>query len=144
MGMNRNKIRDWFRYEWRDYMADLRDIIQALHHAGGWITLGLILMMVAVVAVWFITGLGFGETNASNSISLSSRHCQPVSNFSGVLLFIDVVMMFLLGVMALGEMLQVLSRLRQGYPPQPRWVTMLAAGMVVVGVAGIVYMRFIC
>ncbi|GAB2181042.1 hypothetical protein DLREEDagrD3_12650 [Denitratisoma sp. agr-D3] len=144
MAWDPEKFRRWFRNELRDYLADVRDIIDALRHAEGWVALGLILAVLSVVAVWFITGLGFGGINVEGSLNLGSRHCRPISNFSGVVMFVDVVMMFLFGIMAIGEMLQVLERLRLGDPPQHRWVVLLTLGMLVSGVAGIVYMRIIC
>jgi hypothetical protein len=142
--MNLEKLGKQLRSEWRDYVADFRDIIEALHHAEGWVTLGLVLGVIAVIAVWFITGLGFDQVTLTGSIRLTDRTCNPVTNFSGVLLFIDAVMMFLLGIMAIGEMLLLLDRMRKGLPSQPRQVAVLAISMLVVGVAGIVYMRAIC
>ena len=142
--MNLDKLGKQLRSEWRDYVADFRDIIEALHHAEGWVTLGLVLGVIAVIAVWFITGLGFDQVTLTGSIRLTDRSCNPVTNFSGVLLFIDAVMMFLLGIMAIGEMLLLLDRVRKGLPSQPRQVAVLAFSMLVVGVAGIVYMRAIC
>lgn len=144
MALDMEKLRRQLRREWRDYMADFRDIVEALHHAEGWITLGLVLAVIGVVAVWFITGLGFDQVTLVGSFRLTGRTCNPVSNFSGVLLFIDAVMMFFLGIMAIGEMLLVLERLRKGRPAQPRQVAILAISMLIVGVAGIVYMRAIC
>ena len=142
--MNLDKLGKQLRSEWRDYVADFRDIIEALHHAEGWVTLGLVLGVIAVIAVWFITGLGFDQVTLTGSIRLTDRTCNPVTNFSGVLLFIDAVMMFLLGIMAIGEMLLLLDRVRKGFPSQPRQVAVLAISMLIVGVAGIVYMRAIC
>jgi cytochrome bd-type quinol oxidase subunit 1 len=144
MAFDLEKLGQQLRNEWRDYMADFRDIIDALRHVEGWVTLGLVLGVIAVIAVWFITGLGFDQVTLVGSFRLSGRTCNPVNNVNGVLLFIDAFMMFFLGIMAIGEMLLLLDRVRKGDPSQPRQVAILAISMLVVGVFGIVYMRAIC
>ncbi len=144
MALDLEKLGRQLRREWRDYLADFRDIVEALRHVEGWITLGLIFGVLIVIALWFNTGLGFDQVTLVGSFRLSGRTCNPVSNVAGVLLFIDAFMMFFLGIMAIGEMLLLLDRVRKGQAPQPRQVALLAIGMLVVGIAGIAYMRAIC
>ncbi len=52
--------------------------------------------------------------------------------------------MVLLAIMSLGEMMRLLNRMQSGQPKEPRQVAVPAFAMLVVGTAGIVYMRYIC
>ncbi|MBI4985411.1 MAG: hypothetical protein HZC24_08735 [Rhodocyclales bacterium] len=50
----------------------------------------------------------------------------------------------MLAILALGEMMRLLDRVRLRLPKEPRRVAVPAAMMLAVGTAGIIYMRFIC
>jgi hypothetical protein len=142
--MDWDRFREQLRREAREYLADIRDIIEALHRAEGWIALGLVIAAVVVVNTWFITGLGFSPIPSTTGGSGLWRTCSPITNRNALILGLDAVVMLLLAVFAVGEMMAVLSRMRQGRPAEPRLVAGLAAGMLVFGIAGIVFMRMIC
>ncbi len=143
---------DWDRLqrqlarEAREYLADIRAFAEALKRAEGWFTLGLVLAVIFMLVVWFITGLGFDRLNMAIS-ALGQSHgriCRPLADFAALLIIIDATTMCLLAVVALGEMMRLLDRVRQGLPKEPRKVAVPAAFMLVVGIAGIIYMRSIC
>ena len=129
-----------------EYLTDLRNFAQALKRAEGWFTLGLVLAVILMLVVWFITGLGFDRLNEAIS-ALGQSHgriCRPLKDFSALVLIINAVMLVMLAGLALGEMMQLLDRIRNRLPRNPRRVAIAAALMLVVGTAGIVYMRAIC
>jgi uncharacterized membrane protein YidH (DUF202 family) len=132
--------------EAREYLADLRNMAEALKRAEGWFTLGLVLAVVFMIAVWFITGLGFDRLNLAISALGEShgRMCRPLEDLQAMIIIIDAVTMTLLAVLALGEMMRLLDRIRRGIPKEPRRVAVPAALMLAVGIAGIIYMRVIC
>jgi len=143
---------DWHRLERRlareahEYLADLRAFAEALKRAEGWFTLALVLAVVFMLAVWFITALGFDRLNLAIS-ALGQSHgriCRPLADFAALAIIIDATTMCLLAVVALGEMMRLLDRVRQGLPKDPGKVATPSAVMLVVGIAGIVYMRAIC
>ena len=143
---------DWDRLQRRlaqeahEYLADLRHFAEALKRAEGWVTLGLVLAVIFMLAVWFITALGFDRLNAAIA-ALGQSHgriCRPIDDFSALVIVIDAVVLVLLSVLALGEMMRLLDRIRLGRPKEPRRVAIPAALMLATGTAGIIYMRVIC
>ena len=132
--------------EAREYLADLRTFGEALKRTEGWVTLGLILAVIFMLVVWFITGLGFDRLNIAIA-ALGQSHgriCRPLGDFSALIIVLDLVVMLSLAVLTLGEMMRLLDRIRRGLPRMPREVALPAALMLVVGIAGIVFMRSIC
>lgn len=146
MTLDWDKLERRLRQEAREYFADLRNFREALKRTEGWVTLGLILAVIFMLVVWFITGMGFDRLNAVIAALGQSRGrvCRPLSDFSALIIVIDAVAMTLLAVLTLGEMMRLLNRMNKGLPKQPRLVAVPAALMLVVGIAGIVYMRAIC
>lgn len=132
--------------EAHEYLADLRNIGEALKRAEGWVTLGLVLAVVLMAVVWFITALGFDRLNLVLSALGQShgRTCRPLENFSALVLLINAVVLGMLAVLALGEMMRLLDRIRMRLPKRPRSVAVPAALMLVTGIGGIIYMRAIC
>ena len=132
--------------EAREYLADLRNFREALKRTEGWITLALVLAVIFMMVVWFITALGFDRLNMVIS-ALGQSHgkiCRPLTDFSAMVIVIDAVTLAMLTVLALGEMMRLLDRVRQGLARQPRLVAVPAALMLAVGTGGIIYMRAIC
>ncbi|MDO8932323.1 MAG: hypothetical protein Q7U97_08020 [Rhodocyclaceae bacterium] len=144
--MDWEKLQKRLAQEAYEYLADLRNMAQALKRAEGWFTLGLVLAVIFMLVVWFITGLGFDRLNlAINALGQShGRICRPLGEFSAMVIVINAVTMSMLAVLALGEMMRLLDRVRRGLPKQPRSVALPAALMLAVGTAGIVFMRYIC
>ena len=143
---------DWERLgrelarEAREYLADIRNILEALRRVEGWITLGLILAVLFMAAVWFITGLGFDRLN---DIAISFRvwrpvHCKPLTDLNAMVVVLNALVLGLLALTALGEMMELLDRMRHGLPKEPRRVAYPAFSMLIVGSAGIAFMRYIC
>lgn len=144
--MARETLRQRLRREAYEYLADLRTFYEGLKRAEGWFTLALLLAVLFMVAVWFITGLGFDRLNqaVSDLGQPRGRVCRPLGDFEALVIIIDAMLMFLLAIVALGEMMRLLNRVQQGLPREPRKVMIPAAIMLITGVAGISYMRHIC
>ena len=144
--MDRPRLRARLAREAREYLAELRELREALKRAEGWVTLGLILAVIIMLVVWFITALGFDRLNqVVSSLGQSrGRICRPLGDFAAIAIVIDAVAMFMLAVLALGEMMRLLDRLRDGRPKDARQVAIPAAFMLLTGTAGIVFMRLIC
>ncbi|HEX8964268.1 MAG TPA: hypothetical protein VF801_14790 [Rhodocyclaceae bacterium] len=144
--MARETLRQRLRREAYEYLADLRTFANALKRAEGWFTLALLLAVLFMVAVWFITGLGFDRLSQAVSElgAPRGRVCRPVQDFDALVMILNAMLMFLLAIVSLGEMMRLLDRVQKGQPREPRKVAGPAALMLVVGVAGIAYMRYIC
>jgi formate hydrogenlyase subunit 3/multisubunit Na+/H+ antiporter MnhD subunit len=142
----RESLRERLRREAREYLADLRQFADALRRVEGWVTLGLLVLVGIISIEWFITGLGFDRLNpiAGTFGVWRPRLCRPMDDIPALIVIIDATAMVLLSVMTLGEMMRLLDRVRQGLPKRPREVALPAVAMLIVSVAGIVYMRFIC
>lgn len=146
MAINWGGIGRQLAREAREYLADVRAIVESLRRIEGWITLGLILAVIFMVVVWFITGLGFDRLN---DIATSFRvwrpvHCKVLTDMNAIVIVLDALAMGMLALMALGEMMSLLDRTRRGLPQEPRRVAIPAFFMLLVGIAGIAYMRYIC
>lgn len=146
MALDWEKLERRLRQEAREYLADLHNFAQALRRVEGWVTLGLILAVAFMVVVWFITGLGFDRLNQVVSALGQSRGrvCRPLTDFAALVIILDAVTLAMLAVMALGEMMQLLDRIKRGLPKRPRMVAIPAMLMLVTGIAGIAYMRYVC
>lgn len=144
--MDLETLRQRLAQEAREYLADLRNLRRALTHIEGWVTLALVLAVIVMMVVWFITGLGFDRLNMVISALGQSRGkiCRPLSDFAAMVIIIDAVALAMLAILALGEMMRLLDRVREGLPREPRKVALPAALMLAVGIAGIIYMRYIC
>lgn len=145
--MNWDDLQRQLAREARDYLADLREIIESLRYVEGWIALGLVFAVIAMTVFWFITSLGFNPTNEHISrllVTFGQYPCAPVSNVAGAVIFIDLGMLILLAAMTLGSMFGLLNRIRQGLPREPRELIVLSSLMLVVGIGGIIFMRSVC
>lgn len=144
--MDGKRLRQRLRHEAHEYLSDLRHFRDSLRRAEGWFTLGLVLAVVFMLVVWFINGLGFDRLNYAVSALGQSRGriCKSLGDFDAMVIVIDAVVMCMLAILALGEMMRLLDRVRLRLPKEPRRVAVPAAMMLAVGTAGIIYMRFIC
>jgi hypothetical protein len=144
--MNWESFKKQLRREVSEYLADLRNIRDALRHVEGWITLALVLAVIFMMAVWFIVGLGFDRLAfVAGALGVSrSRVCMPLSDINAMIIIMDAMAMGLLAVMALGEMMRLLDRVRKGLPSEPRKVAVPSFFMLLVGIGGIIFMRAIC
>lgn len=144
--MNREKLGRRLRRELDEYLADLRAFREGLRHLEGWLTLCLLVAVAFMMAVWFVTGLGFDRLNSLTGElgAWRPRICRPLDDFNAVALIIDSLLMLLLAIVTIGEMMRLLDRKRTGQPAQYPAVAIPAFLMLLAAIAGIIYMRMIC
>ncbi len=145
--MNWEKLRRQLAREAYEYMADLRALKEGLKSAEGWIALGLFVAALIIMVVWAVVSIGFSPPNEEMQVfmrKMGIRECRPVSNFSGVLIFVDMFMMLFLTAITLGNVLNVIARVKRGYPREPRDLIISSVMMLTVGIGGIIYMILIC
>jgi hypothetical protein len=133
--------------EARGYLADLREIREDLRSKEGWIALALVIAAVLIAGAWVLFSLGFNPANdtiTANLRRLGLYTCRPISNFSGVILFINLVLLVFLTAITLGNIVRMLARVRRGWPREPRDLIISASLMLAMGIGGITYMRWIC
>ncbi len=145
--MARETLKARLAREAREYLADLRELRDDLKSAEGWIAFFLLLAAALIAAAWFVVSLGFNPANEHiNSwlYRLGLHSCRPLDNFSGVVIFVDFVLLIFLTVISLGNALNMMRRVRRGQPRRPRDLIVSAALMLVAGIGGIVFMRWVC
>lgn len=145
--MDWDKLKLQLAREASEYLADLRDIREGLRSAEGWIALGLLVTAILIAAIWFIVSLRFNPANdhvSSFIASLGLRSCRPIDNFSGVIMFVDMIMMVFLTVISLGNVLNMMRQVKEGRPREPRDLIVSASLMLLVGIGGIVFMLWVC
>lgn len=144
--MNRKNIREQLRREVSEYLADFRMFGEALQRVEGWIALGLILAVVAVFAVWFVSGLGFDRLNSvAGSFNIwRPRFCRPLGDFSALIFVVMGVVMTFLAMMTLGEMMTLLDRVTRQRPAQAQHVAWPAGFMLIIAVIGFIYADTLC
>ena len=144
---------DWVNFkkqlarEASEYLADLREIRDDLKSAEGWIAFGLIVMAALMTIAWLIVSLGFNPENEHISAllyKLRLRSCRPIDKFSGVIVFVDFFLLLFLTVITLGNSVRMAARVKRGWAREPRDLIISALLMLVVGIGGIIYMRWIC
>jgi hypothetical protein len=145
--MNWEKIKRQLAREANEYLADLREIRDDLKSAEGWIAFALVVLAALMTIAWLIVSLGFNPGNEHvNTLlyKLGLRTCRPIDNFSGVFVFVDFFMLLFLTAVTLGNCVRMLSRVKRGWAREPRDLIISALLMLVVGIGGIGYMRWIC
>lgn len=145
--MDFEKLKRQLRQEALDYLADLREIREDLKSVEGWITFGLLIAAGVIATVWALVSLGFNPPNehvTSMLYRLGMRPCRPVTNFNGVVMFVDMIMLVFLSVVTLGNALNMMRRVRQGQPREPRDLIITASLMLFVGIGGIIFMIAVC
>jgi hypothetical protein len=145
--MNWEKLKQQLAQEAREYLADLREIRDDLKSAEGWIAFALLAASAVIGTIWFLLSLGFNPANdhvMSFMAKFGVRTCRPLTNFNGVVLFVDFFIMIFLTVVSLGNVLNMMRRVRQGLPREPRDLTISASLMLFAGIGGIVFMLATC
>jgi hypothetical protein len=144
--MNRKNTREQLRLEMSQYLADFRMFGEALRRIEGWGALALILAVMTVFAVWFVTGFGFDHLNsvAGTFKIWRPRLCRPPSDLSAFILVLHAVAVTILALMALGEMMCLLDRVKRKLPTHPSYVVWPVVLMVIFSIAGFLYAGTIC
>lgn len=145
--MDWDKLKQQLAREAREYLADLRDIREGLKSVEGWIALGLLIAAALMAAAWFIVSLGFNPANdhiTSFMYRFGLRTCRPVDNFSGVVMFVDMILLVFLTVISLGNVLNMMRQVKEGQPREPRDLIISTSLMLVVGIGGIAFMLWVC
>ena len=145
--MDFEKLKRQLRREALDYLADLREIRDDLSSAEGWIAFALIIAAVIMGAAWAVVSLGFNPANdhiTSMLYRLGMRPCRPINNFSGVIIFVDMILLIFLTVVSLGNAINMMRRVREGLPREPRDLIISTSMMLVVGIGGIIFMLSVC
>ena len=145
--MNWEKLRSQLGREARDYLADLRDIRDGLRRIEGWIALGLVIVAAVMTTAWALVSLGFSPPNEHVTrfiYKLGLRPCRPIDNVGGVIVFINLFLMLFLTLISLGNIINLIGRVKRGQPREPRDLIVSTSLMLAVGTGGIIYMRHIC
>lgn len=145
--MRKETLGERLAREASEYLADLRELRDDLKSMEGWIAFALVILAVLMTAAWVIVSLGFNPANDHISAVLYKfglRSCRPVDNFSGVILFIDLILVLFLSVITLGNVFNMMRRVSRGFPREPRDLIISASLMLVAGIGGIIYMLKIC
>lgn len=145
--MDLKKLKRQLAQEAIEYLADLRAIKEELRSVEGWIALGLVVMAMLIGASWAVVSLGFSPPNEHvthflNQVGL--RVCRPVTNFAGIVIFINLFMLMFLSVLSIGNVLIMIGRVKRGWNREPRDLIISTALMVISGIGGIVFMLVIC
>jgi hypothetical protein len=145
--VNWEKLKVQLAQEANEYLADLREIREDLKSAEGWIAFALLAASAVIGTVWFMLSLGFNPANdhvMSFMARFGVRTCRPLDNFNGVVLFVDFFILIFLTVVSLGNVLNMMRRVRQGLPREPRDLLISAGLLLFVGVGGILFMLWAC
>ncbi len=145
--MNWEKLRQQLAEEARGYLADLRDIRDGLKSVEGWMVLGLIVAALLVATAWSIVSLGFNPPNdhvTAFVYKFGLRPCKPVDNFSGVIMFIDMILLFFLMVVMFGNVFNMMRRVKEGQAREPRDLIISTLLMLFFGIGGIFFMLWAC
>ena len=145
--MHKETLSEQLSREAREYLADLRALRDELKTVEGLIALGLGIAAILVTVAWCIVTLGFNPPNdhiVSFVYKFGMRPCRPVNNFSGAVMFIDMILLFFLVVVSFGNVFNMMKRVREGQPREPRDLIISSSLMLVVGIGGIVFMLWVC
>ncbi|MDO9243369.1 MAG: hypothetical protein Q7U32_06135 [Rhodocyclaceae bacterium] len=145
--MDFQKLQQRLAREAREYLADFRELREDLKSREGWIALALVVVALLMTATWVLVSLGFNPPNdyvIATLRRIGMHTCRPISNFSGVILIVNLVLLVFLTVITLGNAISLLARVKRGWPREPRDLIISASLMLVVGIGGIIYMRWIC
>ncbi|MDP1605793.1 MAG: hypothetical protein Q8L93_03980 [Rhodocyclaceae bacterium] len=145
--MDWEKLKQRLAHEARGYLADFRELREDLKSREGWIALALFVVALLMAATWALFSLGFSPPNyyvIATLHRIGMHTCRPISNFSGVILFVNLVLLVFLTAITLGNIIGLLARAKRGWPREPRDLIISASLMLAVGSGGIIYMRWIC
>jgi hypothetical protein len=142
------RFKEQLSLEIQDYLADLRDFRDALRSVEGWIALVLLLVSMLLVGVFLFMSMGFSPNPNSEVttflFSVGLKPCRPMDNITGVILFVNLFMLLFLVVITLGNVLNLIGRVKRGEPREPRDLIISASMLMVVGTGGIIFMTVIC
>lgn len=145
--MRKETLSEQLAREAREYLADLRALREELKTAEGWFVVGLVFLAALISAAWAIVSLGYNPPNdhiLSMLYRFGLRTCKPIDNFSGVVIFVDLFMLLFLTVISLGNMFNMVRRVREGQPREPRDLIISISLMILAGLGGIVFMIWNC
>jgi len=147
MNMPKETLGQQLAREAGEYLADLRALREELKTAEGWIALGLLVLAGLIAAAWAIVSLGYNPPNdhiLSMLYKFGLRPCKPIDNFSGVVIFVDLFLLMFLTVITLGNVFNMMKRVREGLPRDPRDLIISTSLMIVAGLGGIIFMIWSC
>lgn len=147
MNKRHETLGEQLRREAQEYLADFMAIVRSLREAEGRIAFGLFAAVAVMMFVWFVSAIGFNPPNDHVLAFMSKwgiRQCRPVTNFTGSVLLIDLIVLMMLVVMCLGAMFAMVERMRKGLPRDASQLIALGVALLVFGVGGIVFMQIIC
>lgn len=145
--MDWGRLKQRLTREAREYLTDLRELREDLQSREGWIALALVFAAVLMAAAWVLVSLGFNPPNDTIIATLrrlSMHTCRPIDNFSGVIVFVNMILLIFLTAVTMGNIVRMLARVKRGWPREPRDLIISAGLMLAVGLGGIIYMRWIC
>jgi amino acid transporter len=145
--MDWDRLKRRLRREALEYLADLRVIRDDLRLVEGWIALALVVAAIVITAVWAMFSLGFSPPNEHVSrfiYKLGLRTCRPIDNLGGVIIVINLFLLLFLTLISLGNIMNLIARVKRGLPREPRELIISTVLMLAVGIGGIIYMRHIC
>lgn len=145
--MRKETLGEQLRREAREYLADLRELRDGLKSAEGIIALVLVIVAALIAVAWMVVSLGFSPPNDHVTAwihRLGMRPCAPISNFSGVIIIVDMFLVLFLTVVTFGNVARMATRVRSGLPREPRDLIISASLMIACGLGGIIYMMSIC
>ena len=132
--------------EFHEYVADFRQLLASLQSVEGFVAMLLIAVIAVLVVGWFIFGLGFDRL-LSAAVSLGASRptaCREASDAHAVALVIGGVVFALVALLAVGEMMRLIDRVRRGAQAQAGKVLWPALVMLVLGLGGMAMMRAWC
>ena len=147
MNMPKETLGQQLAREAGEYLADLRALREELKTAEGWIALGLLVLAGLIAVAWAIVSLGYNPPNdhiLSMLYKFGLRPCKPIDNFSGVVIFVDLFLLMFLTVITLGNVFNMMKRVREGLPRDPRDLIISTSLMIVAGLGGIIFMIWSC
>lgn len=145
--MNWENFKRQLAREAREYLADLRDIRESLKSREGWIILALLVAAVVMMIAWTLVTLGFNPPNEHVTGFMTRfglRSCRPINNVNGVIVIVDTLLLVFLIAITLGNVMRQMERVKKGQPRDSRELIFSVSLMLVVGVGGIVFLRWIC
>ncbi|MDP1526863.1 MAG: hypothetical protein Q8M20_13700 [Rhodocyclaceae bacterium] len=147
MVMRKEALGEQLAREAREYLADLQALREDLKSVEGWIVLGLIVLAGLISIAWATVSLGYSPPNdhiLSFLYKFGLRICKPIDNFGGVVIFVDLFMLLFLMVISLGNAFNMMRRVREGLPREPRDLIISVSLMIVTGLGGIIFMLWAC
>ncbi len=145
--MRKETLGEQLAREAREYLADLSALREDLKTAEGWIAFALLILAGLITSAWAIVSLGYNPPNdhiLSMLYKLGLRPCKPINNFSGVVIFVDLFLLLFLTVISLGNVFNMMKRVREGLPREPRDLIISTSLMSVAGLGGIFFMLWTC